>query len=478
VRTRIDAPPHTTKVRGVPEKDTTKAEGDAGSEPRDDAEAARRDEPEKVEDREASTKGSSEDPEESAKAEEGGDEAAARVAEALGIESAEGTGDAADPEQAAAEAKEPAAAPNRAARRRDEAVKRRKKKSAGAGAADEKDDLPKDRNARAKELLLRRQEQAAERRPINLLPGEMVDDALARSWSATGKWLRTNFNVIQWVILLGLVGLGGFLFYTSRVEKKAGTASEALASAVAAQRGRVVAEDKRTDEEKDADPTRVFPTAEARADAALASYNQVIDQHPGTGGAILAKLGQAGILLEKRDYAHALDAYNAVLATPLAAADPDVKGRGLEGVGFAKEGTGDLDGAMTAFKEVEKVDAKGFKELGRYHQARIHVAKGEKEKAKDILVEILALKTPEKDPTKEALNPVDKGTLPGIDSQMFPYLKTVAQELLRSIDPKALPARTELGGPGGAKISPEELERLIKRAREQAEQKGGEPHGE
>jgi hypothetical protein len=240
----------------------------------------------------------------------------------------------------------------------------------------------------------------------------------------------------------------------------------------------VVAEDKRTDEEKEADPTRVFPTAEARADAALASYNQVIDQHPGTGGAILAKLGQAGILLEKRDYAHALDAYNAVLATPLAAADPDVKGRALEGVGFAKEGTGDLDGAMTAFKEVEKVDAKGFKELGRYHQARIHAAKGEKEKAKDILVEILALKTPEKDPTKEALNPVDKGTLPGIDSQMFPYLKTVAQELLRSIDPKALPARTELGGPGGAKISPEELERLIKRAREQAEQKGGQPHDE
>jgi hypothetical protein len=76
------------------------------------------------------------------------------------------------------------------------------------------------------------------------------------------------------------------------------------------------------------------------------------------------------------------------------------------------------------------------------------------------------------------LNPVDKGTLPGIDQQMFPYLKTVAQELLRSIDPSALPARPDLGGVGGGKISPEELQRLIQRAREQAEQKGADPHGE
>lgn len=464
----------------MPEKDTNtkESESEAGSAPREDKDAARREEPEAAEGLEASPKDRAEERGERSKADEGEDEAAARVAEALGIEGAEGTGDAADPDQAAAEAKEPAAVPNRAARRRDEAVKRRKKKSASSTGADDKDDLPRDRNARAKELLLRRQEQAADRRPINLLPGEMVDDALARSWSASGKWLRTNFNVIQWVILAGLVGLGGFLFYTSRVEKKAGSASESLASAVAAQRGRIVAEDKRSDEEKEADPTRVFPTAEARADAALASYNQVIDQHPGTGSAILAKLGQAGILLEKRDYPHALDAFNAVLATPLAAADPDVKGRALEGVGFAKEGTGDVDGAMTAFKEVEKVDAKGFKELGRYHQARVFAGKGEKEKAKEILVEILALKAPDKDPTKEALNPTEKGTLPGIDSQSFPYLKTVAQELLRSIDPKALPSRTELGGPGGARISPEELERMIKRAREQAEQKGGAPHDE
>jgi hypothetical protein len=400
------------------------------------------------------------------------DDASSRVADALGVGIEGAEGDAADPE-ATAEAQEPPPPPNRAARRRDEAVRRRKKR---AGAGDEP--LPKDKNARAKELLARRQEQATEKRPVALLPSEMVDDALARSWSAAGKWLRTNFHILQWVIVAGVVGVGGYMFYVSRTEKKAGSASATLVAAVEAERGRVMAEDKRSDEDKRFDPTRVFATPEERVEAALASYNQVIDQHPGTGAAMLAKLGQAGVLLDKRDFGHALDAYNAVLASPLAAADLDVKGRAIEGIGLAKEGKGDLDGALATFGDLAKVDAKGFKELAKYHQARIHLAKGEKEKAKDLLKELLALKgDAEKDPTKDILNPVDKGSAPGLDSQSFPYLKTVAEELLRSIDPTAMPSRMQLGSPTGPKLTPEQLRAIQQRAREAAEKMGSEPHG-
>lgn len=403
------------------------------------------------------------------------DDASARVAEALGVGADDTEGQEAEGD-ATAEAKEPAPPPNRAARRREEAVRRRKKRASGTD--DEGEARPRDKNARAKELLMRRQEQAAEKRPVALLPSEMVDDALARSWSAAGKWVRTNFYVLQWVIVASVVGVAGYMFYVSRSEKKAGSASGTLIAAVEAERGRVMAEDKRSEEDKRFDPTRVFATPEERADAALASYNQVIDQHAGTGAAMLAKLGQAGVMLDKRDFAHALDAYNAVLASPLAAADLDVKGRAIEGLGLAKEGKGDLDGALATFGDLAKVDAKGFKELAKYHQARIHLAKGEKDKAKDLLKELLALKgEADKDPTKDILNPTDKGSAPGLDTQSFPYLKTVAEELLRSIDPNAMPSRLQLSSPTGPKLTPEQLRALQERAREAAEKMGSEPHG-
>src|SRR5262249_34831548 len=144
------------------------------------------------------------------------------------------------------------------------------------------------------------------------------------------------------------------------------------------------AEDKRTDEEKETDIGKVFASPEARTDDALQAYGRVVDQHPGTGAAILGKLGQAGMLLEKKDYPQALATFEAVLATPLAAADLDVKGRTLEGIGFAKEGKGDLDGALAAFKDLGGVDVKGFAELSLYHQARVLLAKGDKDKAKEL----------------------------------------------------------------------------------------------
>lgn len=385
------------------------------------------------------------------------DEAADRVAAALGVGDEE---EGADKEGAPAAA-EDEGPKNRAARRRDEARDRRRKRKgaevsgkAARGKADE--ELPKDKNARAKELLLRRREEGRRGADVGsaLLPGEMVDDALSRMASGASRWIKKNFNVIQWVLLAAVVGVGGFLFYNGRVETKVAGASGVLASAVAAERGKVMAEDKRSDDEKEYDTAKVFKTAEERAEAALASYNQVVDTQPGTGAAILAKLGQAGIYLEKKEWPAALEAYSAVASSTLAAADPDVKGRATEGIGFAKEGKGDLDGALASFKELESIDAKGYKELSLYHQARMHVAKGDKEKAKELL--------------KSAR---EKLAAPSTEGKQFQFLEAVVDESLRRLDPSAVPARTQLGGPKGSQMTPEELERLIKKAREAAEKK-------
>ncbi|WP_437682809.1 tetratricopeptide repeat protein [Sorangium sp. So ce131] len=373
-----------------------------------------------------------------------GDEAAQRVAAALGVDDAD---EPAAPE-AAGEAAE--AQPNRAARRREEvAARRRKKKPTG-------EELPKDKNARAKELLARRREQAAGRRPVQLLPGEMVEDALSRMTSGASRWIKGNFHVLQWGFLAAVVATGGVLFYLSRSEKKDAVSSSALVSAVAADRGRVLAEDTRTDEEKELDATRTFKTAEERSDTALAAYNKVIDEHPGTGAALLAKLGQAGVLLDKKDYQHALDAYGAVVSSPLAGADPDVKGRAIEGIGFAREGKGDLDGALESFKQLEGIDMKGYKELALYHQARIHLAKGDTEKAKELL--------------KSAH---EKLQAPSTEGPSLQFLEAVVEEMLRKIDPSAAPPRAAFGGPKGQSMTPEEIQQLIERARKNAEKKAG-----
>lgn len=401
------------------------------------------------------------------------------IAEALGVDGDDGEPAQASPGAAemagvgdAAEA-EPEAPPNRSARRRGQALERRKKKSAKAAPVEETEeevapaldreaerDLPRDKNARAKELLKRRQQAVAAARrgggPTGLDTGEMVQDALARGSSAATTFLRTNARFVVGAVAIVAIGLGGFLFFRSREEAKAGSATGALAEAIAADRGRVIKEDKRPDEEKKADPTRVFTTSDARAQAAIEGYQKALATASEAGPATLARLGLAGAQLEKGDAQAAIDTYAAVLATPLASADLDVKGRSIEGTGLAKELKGDLDGALASFEELSKVDAKGFEELGLYHQARIHTQKGDKEKAKELLT--------------KARTQLSK---PGESGQAFPFLEAVVDGALRSLDPTAAPApRVQLGGAKGDAMSPEDIERLQEQLRKALETKG------
>jgi hypothetical protein len=388
-------------------------------------------------------------------------EAAKRVAKALGIDDDE-DGPGGEAAAKATDAKEPEPVPNRSARRREEALDRRKKRKGGGGAAtkteSEDEALPKDKNARAKELLKRRREQAAGPRAIQLLPGEMVDDALARSTSAASKWIRQNFNKLQWVILAALVGTGAYAIYASQTEKKAATSTSALFTGVSAELGWVMPEDKRTDEEKEADPAKVFKTADERSEAALAAYRKTIAEHPGTTVAQLAKLGEAGVLLDKHDWVAALDAYSAVLASKLASNDLEVKGRATEGLGLAKEGKSDLDGALAAFKDLEGIDARGYKELGLYQQGRILLAKGDTEKAKELL--------------KQAR---EKLQATGAAASSTLYLQTRVDETLRQLDPSLVPnQQPAMGGSKGNSMSPDDMQKIQKMLEDAAKKKPSE----
>jgi hypothetical protein len=401
-----------------------------------------------------------------ASADDGGEDApddgaSARVADALGVGDGEGDEAAAGEGDPEAEAKAEDAGPaNRAARRRDEALERRRKRKGTPGASDA---LPKDKNKRAKELLLRRKEAAVEERPAQLEAGEMVDDALSRMWASTTKWLRANLTTIQWVILAGAVGAGGYVGYTYFTQKTLGAASGLLASAAMAEDAYILPEDKRPDEDKELDPTPLFKTIEERNDKVLATYKEVSEKHAGSGAAILAKLGEAGVLLDKRDFDKAIEAFEAVLKTPLAAADLDVKGRSIEGIGLAKEGKGDADGAMASFKQLEGVDARGFKELAQYHQARMLLAKNneaDRAKAKDLL--------------KTAY---DKIKAPSKDAKPFPYLEKSLEQALKLIDPTLVPDKDTLNSVRGGQMSPEEIQARLRKMQEELGKKTGDGDG-
>jgi hypothetical protein len=314
-----------------------------------------------------------------------------------------------------------------------------------------------DRNQNVKQQLLKKRDEAA-RRKVPLAPGEMVDDALARGMSGAGRWLTSNFGILQWVIIAAVVGGIGYTVFDNRSIKKAEAASSDLMKGANSERGRVVAGSSAKGEEESADdPTPVFKSNEEKRETALASYRKVATAYPGTGAAILGRLGEAGILLDKREWDGALAAYNEVRATSLAAADVSVRGRAIEGVGLALEGKKDVDGALKAFRELENTDVKGLKELAMYHQARILYAKADNDKAKELLKN-----------ARERLKNVDSASKSapaspfGGESKPFAFLESQIDDLLKRIDPTALASDTGAApnGAGGKTVSPDNLKKI------------------
>jgi tetratricopeptide (TPR) repeat protein len=179
------------------------------------------------------------------------------------------------------------------------------------------------------------------------------------------------------------------MFYVDRQDKARAASSDALIAALSNERGDVIAEGAPPSpmqaQLKETDPRPSFGTHAARADAALAAYEKVTAEHPSSGAAILARLGKAGIHLDRGEADAALSGFNEVLTTELAKADLDVRARATEGKAFALEAKKDHDGALNAFRELEGMD-KSFEDLAKYHQARIHFRKGEKDRAKELLV--------------------------------------------------------------------------------------------
>lgn len=289
------------------------------------------------------------------------------------------------------------------------------------------------------------------------------EDALYRRTMTLGEWINKNRKQVATVVAaLAVAGLGAFAYF-SYTGKQNADASRILLAAVEDENGRIGTPGKK-DDDAPPDPRPEFATVEARNASALSKYREVSSKYKGTGAAILARLAEGSLLLDGKDADGAIAAFGDAQKSPLAAVDAEVRGRALEGLGFAYEMKGNLDEAMKTYKELENnVEVKGFKELAIYHQARVAEAKGEKDKAVELYKTV----------HKRVTDPLAK--LP------FPYLQEAIEDRLRALDPSALPAKPPafgMGGMGGApgqsKVTEAQLKRLqeqIKKQMEEAQQK-------
>jgi hypothetical protein len=302
-------------------------------------------------------------------------------------------------------------------------------------------------------------------------------DTVLETAARAKNWIAKHREVFGGLIAVAVLGTGGFFGWMYWQDKRTDDASAMLAQALADEHGHI-SDKADDDDDDDSRPKPLYPTfksAADRRDAALAKYRAVESKFSGTGAAILARLAEAALLLDSGDAKGALLAYDEVRGSPLAMADVEVRGRAIEGRGFAHEllaqsdspsASKHLDDALLADKELQAVDMTGMKELGMYHEARVLLAKGEKTKAIEVLKAVYKLVSE-----------------PG-DNHRFSYLEFVVEDRLRELDPKALPPKAPKAGPGsvgagvgGANVDSDnpQIQELMRQMNEKARQKGGAP---
>ena len=223
--------------------------------------------------------------------------------------------------------------------------------------------------------------------------GEMVDDALARGFSATVKWIKRNRRLIEIGVLAAIVLGAGYATWDWYSMKQKEKASAELMAAVANALGVVEEKSSETeakpqtsnDDDKRFEIRPRFESYQAMQQEALRTYRVAVDGQGTSGIGTLAKLGEAGVLLDSQKYDEAIELLQQVLGSALSKVDDFIKMAAKERLAMAYEGKGDGAQADSTYAELANSSIKSYKDLGLYHQLRRTIEKGDKEEAKQKL---------------------------------------------------------------------------------------------
>ena len=196
---------------------------------------------------------------------------------------------------------------------------------------------------------------------------------------------------------IAILGMGAFVGWRWYTEREAGKATWEFAKVIA----KAEAPIKPADAPASAEDDRLtFPSAKARAEAALAQLAAFEQQHGATEVADRALLLKGSLLFDLGRWDEAVEQYDRFLAKDPAAAQAFVA---REGKGYAREAKAlsltdaaqkkaALDQALAAFRDIQ-TDPKGpFYATAAYHQGRIAALQGQDAAAVDLFKKALAAK--------------------------------------------------------------------------------------
>lgn len=243
------------------------------------------------------------------------------------------------------------------------------------------------RSAAAKARAQRKQERA-DASAIGLDTSEMVDDALVRLTDKVGRFGRRNWDLIQWMIGLSIIGGVGFQIYTWRKTTVEARVSDALFVAMQAERGTIgdPKEQGKPNANGIVDPTPIFENDAARLAVALADYRKAAELRPGSIAEGFARLGEGGVLFETGKADEALAVYDKLLTTSAAKSEADLHAGALQGRGLCLEAKNDLPASRHAFEDLTAIG--GYENEGLYQQARIAQRQGDTAAAKSALAKL------------------------------------------------------------------------------------------
>lgn len=218
---------------------------------------------------------------------------------------------------------------------------------------------------------------------------ERIDDLFVRSTHAVTTWIRNNFRWLQWALMIAIVSMFAVQGWRYYHRKAAGKSTDALMEGERALSGTVGMEDelaKVPEELRRFDNRPSFHDDDQRLSVAEKGFKSAIDQFGKTKAGDYARLGLAGVKYDQQAFDEAYKLYSQVRGSKLAEDNLEVKGRAIEGMGFCLESKPDLDGALKSFRELSNLEGSlEFAVLGLYHQARVLIAKGDRDSAKDLL---------------------------------------------------------------------------------------------
>lgn len=277
--------------------------------------------------------------------------------------------------------------------------------------------------------------------------GEMVEEKALEKAALATAWYSGHRNAI-WIGLLAVSAVvAGIVFWNHQTTTAVRVGGTGLWEGVETAMAQIRPAGTSTADVEG----QSFDSIEARAKRATEQFRAAAGAAKSPEGAAVAELGVASALLDSGDFAGARSAFEK--AKSQAGENALVRVRAIEGIAFSYEGEKAWDKADAQYTELRTVDFPRAAELADYHHARVLLAKGERDKAKDALKKLVDALAAEQQKSADERGP---------DAT---FVKNQAEARLAEIDPSLVKRSGSFGGGGG--ISQEELQRLLEQMQAQ-----------